>query len=181
MFASFGAPLDTAYGSMPRKKNNYKTINTDLKRKNQRSNKYFNEDNSLKSDDQVSIPIPMDYENVVHSRYQDVKPLQPNMNNNQELIEKVVKKMEEPKKEHFGTINMETFSTDSFDCQKMLAHVANCEKCRKFLMKKLKVSPQTQQDKEREDMLNLVIYAMTGIFILFLLDAFMSLGKMLRK
>lgn len=180
-----GAPLEVAYSRNSQQQNNYRVINSDMKRKNQRSNKYFNEDMSLKSTNKysnVSVPIPMNYEQETHQPYQQVENVKPNMNNNQQLIKQVEEKLNTPKKEHFGTINMDNFkSSGEFDCQKMLDHCAKCEKCRNYLMKKLKVSPQSSQDKEREDILNLVIYAMTGIFILFLLDAFMSLGKLLRK
>ena len=48
-------------------------------------------------------------------------------------------------------------------------------------MNKMNLSPKTSEDKKREDMLDVAIYILTGVFVLFLLDSFMNLGKYLKR
>ena len=71
--------------------------------------------------------------------------------------------------------------TEESDCLKFLDHISKCEKCRNFMMKKLKLTPETPEQKNREEMLDIAIYILTGVFVLFLLDSFMSLGKFIKR
>lgn len=70
-------------------------------------------------------------------------------------------------------------NTDS-DCGHLIEHLAQCPKCRLYLEKHFggQGNAQKYMNKKREDqLLDIAIYVATGIFILFLLDIFVRLGK----
>ena len=70
-------------------------------------------------------------------------------------------------------------NTDS-DCGHLIEHLAQCPKCRLYLEKHFGGQGNAQKyiNKKREDqLLDIAIYVATGIFILFLLDIFVRLGK----
>jgi hypothetical protein len=70
-------------------------------------------------------------------------------------------------------------NTDS-DCGHLIEHLAKCPKCRLYLEKHFGGQGNAQKyiNKKREDqLLDIAIYVATGIFILFLLDIFVRLGK----
>lgn len=70
-------------------------------------------------------------------------------------------------------------NTDS-DCGHLIEHLAKCPKCRLYLEKHFGGQGNAQKyiNKKREDqLLDIAIYVVTGIFILFLLDIFVRLGK----
>lgn len=95
------------------------------------------------------------------------------------------KKLEEKIERFESTPAKEIISIDIDDeevgCLKFLDHISKCEKCREFIAKKFNLTPKTTEDKKREDMLDVAIYILTGVFVLFLLDSFMNLGKYLKR
>jgi|TARA_B100001971_G_scaffold215172_1_gene258806 hypothetical protein len=78
---------------------------------------------------------------------------------------------------------MEGFSNQTnndSDCGHLIEHLAKCPKCRLYLEKHFGGQGNAQKyiNKKREDqLLDIAIYVATGIFILFLLDIFVRLGK----
>jgi hypothetical protein len=62
-------------------------------------------------------------------------------------------------------------------CSDIVDHVKHCEVCRKSL--ELEFHEESPYDIP-EHVVNAIIYIITGIFILFLLDIFVKLGKMLK-
>jgi len=68
-------------------------------------------------------------------------------------------------------------------CSKMLFHLSKCSKCRKYVMEKFQIEKQEvsiAKKSTRDELLDIAIYIITGIFILFLLDIIVRLGKNLR-
>jgi hypothetical protein len=79
--------------------------------------------------------------------------------------------------------NIEKFSNLHYgkyhsECSSILLHLSQCEKCRKFVQSKF-APPKKIEDEEEEndEYLDLAIYIVTGIFILFILDMLMKFGK----
>ena len=76
---------------------------------------------------------------------------------------------------------MESFDNDSdSDCGHLIEHLSKCSKCKLYLEKHFGKQGSIQKyiNKKREDqLLDIAIYVATGIFILFLLDIFVRLGK----
>lgn len=62
-------------------------------------------------------------------------------------------------------------------CSDIVDHVKHCDVCRKSL--ELEFHEDSPYDIP-EHVVNAIVYIITGIFILFLLDIFVKLGKMLR-
>ena len=71
--------------------------------------------------------------------------------------------------------------SEESECLRFLNHISKCEKCRKFIIKKFNIQPENPEQKNREEMLDIAIYILTGVFVLFLLDSFMNLGKYLKR
>ena len=72
--------------------------------------------------------------------------------------------------------------TSKTSCDNFLEHIKTCKSCRAYVMEKFAVSPEkSESDKNREEMLDIAIYILTGVFVLFLLDTFMNLGRFLKK
>jgi len=66
------------------------------------------------------------------------------------------------------------------NCGHLIEHLSKCPKCRLYLEKHFGKQDNIQKyiKKKREDqLLDIAIYIATGIFILFLLDIFVRLGK----
>jgi hypothetical protein len=79
--------------------------------------------------------------------------------------------------EGFGN---QTINNNDSDCGHLIEHLAQCPKCRLYLEKHFGGQGNAQKyiNKKREDqLLDIAIYVATGIFILFLLDIFVRLGK----
>ena len=67
-------------------------------------------------------------------------------------------------------------------CDDFLEHIKTCESCRAYVTEKFSVAPEkTESEKNREEMLDIAIYILTGVFVLFLLDTFMNLGRFLKR
>lgn len=65
------------------------------------------------------------------------------------------------------------------ECSTILKHLAVCDKCRQFIQKKFVPPPKEveEEEEENDEYLDLAIYIITGVFVLFLLDMLMKFGK----
>ena len=89
-------------------------------------------------------------------------------------VEEVQIKTQEKKIEKFN--NEPTIK----DCEDFIRHLEKCRKCRMMLIKKFKLD-KNPEDYKREEYLDIVIYGLTGIFLLFLIDIILNFGKKLGK
>lgn len=101
-----------------------------------------------------------------------------------EEIEKV-KKVEEVKVEHEKSEiknKKENFNNEPSykDCEDFLRHLEKCQRCRMLLIKKFNLDKKPE-DYKREEYLDIVIYALSGVFLLFLIDIILNFGKNLNK
>lgn len=72
--------------------------------------------------------------------------------------------------------------TSKSTCDNFLEHIKTCKSCRAYVMENFaSKTVKSDSDKNREEMLDIAIYILTGVFILFLLDTFMGLGKFLKR
>ncbi len=74
-------------------------------------------------------------------------------------------------------------TTKDINCGHLLEHLAKCPKCRLYLEKHFGKQENIQkyiQRKREDQFLDIAIYIVTGIFILFLLDIFVRLGKFMK-
>ena len=79
--------------------------------------------------------------------------------------------------------SFEDQTTKDINCGHLLEHLAKCPKCRLYLEKHFGKQDNAEEylRKKREDQfLDIAIYIVTGIFILFLLDIFVRLGKFMK-
>jgi len=129
-----------------------------------------------KSEPNQRVPAPLG-----DSRYTTYKRVENFSNNLEEDVlkgieDKIDTEYNKPEKQY---ITME--EDEDVECGRFLEHIAKCKKCREFIIKKFNLTPKTSADKNREDMLDIAIYILTGVFVLFLLDSFMSLGKYIKR
>jgi len=68
-------------------------------------------------------------------------------------------------------------NVSSSDCDSAMKHIMSCPTC----MKKLEAMFSTKKSSFESDMLDVVIYSLTGFFVLFILHSFINLGKFLVK
>lgn len=80
-------------------------------------------------------------------------------------------------------IDEEFDNKDAQNCNKFLYHLSICEKCREFAKKKfhnpnniIKIS----RKKTSDEILDIALFIISGIFLLFLLDIFIKLGKYIK-
>ena len=69
------------------------------------------------------------------------------------------------------------------ECSSILTHLSKCEKCRNFVRQKFapqKPQQEVEEEQKDDEYLDLAIYIVTGIFILFVLDMLLKFGKRLR-
>lgn len=70
--------------------------------------------------------------------------------------------------------NFENGVTDgSIDCASFIKHISKCKKCRAEMQRKFGGSTH-------DDMMDIAIYALTGVFVLILIEVFVNIGKRLR-
>ncbi len=64
------------------------------------------------------------------------------------------------------------------ECSSILTHLSHCEKCRNFVQQKFCSSQQEEEYNEdaSDEYLDLAIYIVTGIFILFMIDILVKFG-----
>ena len=93
----------------------------------------------------------------------------------------IIDKVENEKIEKFT--NEASYGKYQSECSNILTHLSICEKCRNFVRQKFapqKPPEEVEEEKKDEEYLDLAIYIVTGIFILFVLDMLMKFGKRLR-
>lgn len=80
--------------------------------------------------------------------------------------------------------NIERFSNAAVygkyfsECSSILQHLSKCVKCRQFVQQKFVPEKNHEEEEDEDDeYLDLAIYIVTGIFILFILDMLMKFGK----
>lgn len=133
--------------------------------------------NTQKSEPSKNIPLP-----IGDNRYTTYKKVE-NFSNSLEsdtvkaIEDKIDREYNNPEKQYITMMTKE----EDIECANFLNHIAKCEKCREFIIKKFNLTPKTSADKNREEMLDIAIYILTGVFVLFLLDSFMSLGKYIKR
>ena len=69
-------------------------------------------------------------------------------------------------------------------CNRFLYHLSICNSCREFIRKKFGVRRkivQIARKNSKDEILDIALYIITGIFMLFLLDLFLKLGKYLGR
>jgi len=103
-----------------------------------------------------------------------------NLDDMSKLIEKKYneKKENEGQKKNEG--QKENFENEIKQCENFLEHLEKCSRCRQFLIKKFKLD-KNPEDMKREQYLDLAIFTLSGVFILFLLDIVLNFGKNLNK
>ena len=77
-------------------------------------------------------------------------------------------------------VKKENFENEIKQCEDFIEHLASCSRCRQFLIKKLKLDKKPD-DIKREQYLDLAIFSLSGVFLLFLLDMVLNLGKSLNN
>jgi len=97
---------------------------------------------------------------------------------NKKIVKKNKKIKEKVNKEK---VNKENFSNVTFkECEDFLKHLEKCSRCRMILIKKFNLL-QDPNEYKREQYLDIIIYALSGIFLLFLLDIVLNFGKKINK
>jgi hypothetical protein len=112
-----------------------------------------------------------------YSNLEDMSKLIEKKYNNKKSEEKIKKNIKKniKKKENFTTGQNEIEQ-----CEKFIEHLSKCSRCRQFLIKKLNLD-KNPDDIKREQYLDLAIFTLSGIFVLFLLDIVLNFGKSLNK
>lgn len=106
-----------------------------------------------------------------------------NLDDMSRLIEKKYNKKKTEQKENKTTEvpkHKENFKNEIEQCENFLEHLSKCSRCRQFLIKKFKLD-KNPEDIKREQYLDLAIFTLSGVFILFLLDIVLNFGKSLNK
>ena len=166
------ASLDEIYDTktLQVKKNNYNEIMRNLTEKNSRDKRMTSE----------NMGEPQGMSRSDYTTYSKVEnftdEIEPSYENELEQLTKSIDKKYNKEPQHIIVKEDE-----ESECLRFLSHVSKCEKCRNFIIKKFNIQPESPEQKNREEMLDIAIYILTGVFVLFLLDSFMNLGKYLKK
>lgn len=70
---------------------------------------------------------------------------------------------------------IETFSNAVITCHDIESHFNNCTRCQKHVKSRF-----CQLDDSKKKIIDIVIFILLGILLLFILDIFVRLGKMLK-
>lgn len=103
-----------------------------------------------------------------------------NIENMSKYIEKKYNEKKEGKKENKKIKKKENFKNEIEECEEFIKHLSKCSRCRQLLIKKLNLN-RNPEDIKREQYLDLVIFTLSGVFVLFLLDMVLNFGKNLNK
>lgn len=141
-------------------------------------------------DNKLSSNLDNDYDQIVENIL-GVKPTQlynlttkesvSDYSNINEIKEKKVEKKIKKKVENVVKVKKEHFDDISIkECEDFLNHLEKCQRCRMFLIKKFNLDKKPD-DIKREQYLDIIIFALSGVFVLFLLDIVLNFGKNLNK
>lgn len=162
-------------------------INKNKKQENKKQENKNKESNIEKTNKNYTrkIIVP-EFTNKISSDYYDYNQEQKNIDLND--IEKTSKYIQnkydnknQKKIEKIG--NKENFNNKEptlKECEDFLIHLEKCSHCRMFLIKKFNLDKKPE-DIKREKYLDIVIFALSGIFMLFLVDIILDFGKKLKK
>ena len=163
MFGQSYANLEDVYNpvTLKRQENKYKKIVSDISSFNRRSGQRDYSYSTRRS------PMKESFTNKV-AKVDNVD------NMNLDDLEKMIDSYSRPSKKVIPSSNS--------SCDDFLEHIKTCKSCRAYVTEKFAVTPEkSESDKNREEMLDIAIYILTGVFVLFLLDSFMNLGRFLKK
>ena len=80
--------------------------------------------------------------------------------------------------EKFTNMDMSADNKYAGDCSSILKHLSGCEKCRAYFQQKFVPHEEPEPEMEENDeYLDLAIYIVTGIFILFALDILIKFNR----
>lgn len=169
------------YASLDEIYNDNNKMQQQINEQQQRQNSYDNIIKDLiysqKEDSYSNIPEPISTSNNF-TTYQKVQNTSNKISPKKSAakLEKRIENFEDSYKSKKIAIDI-----DNIPCDNMLEHILKCDKCRNIIIEEFQLNNKTIEDKKREDMLDVAIYVLTGVFVLFLLDSFMNLGKYLKK
>jgi len=132
-------------------------------------------------DTRISSNLDNDYNEIVKNIL-GVSPSNKYNLTKKEQPKDFTNKVEEVKVEEKVEKKIENFKNEPTikDCEDFIKHLEKCRKCRMMLIKKFKLD-KNPEDYKREEYLDIVIYGLTGIFLLFLIDIILNFGKKLGK
>lgn len=113
--------------------------------------------------------------NITNQNYYDEKPDEKFLYSKYPTPKKKTNKIKEIKVQEDVKENYENY-VDT-ECDNFLEHILTCEKCKEYILQKYNMKDNSINN---DDMLDVAIYILTGIFVLFILDSFISLGKFLK-
>jgi len=165
----FGAPLSIAYDENLIRKHDdgVKGIINKIIETQQRDKKYFIQKEQERKKNFSRYPTIQDYSynNEVEKQlaYQDRQ------------AEKDQQRKLKSRRENFS------MASDN-SCQSFIEHARSCPGCAKKILDML----QSDEDKkmrykQNNDSLDIIIYTLSGVFLLFLMNTFIKLGKSLKK
>lgn len=163
MFNTSYASLEEVYNPILLKKqqNKYNKIVSDISSFNKRSGR-------------KDYSMTTRYEPKKESFTNNIAKIDNVDNMNLDDLEKMIDSYSKPGKK--------VIPSSRLSCDNFLEHIKTCKSCRAYVMEKFSISPEkTESEKNREEMLDIAIYILTGVFVLFLLDTFLNLGKFLKK
>ena len=146
------------------RQNNYDVVIKNLIEQNKRQGYIENDEHK-----------PAGINRTKFTTYQKVE----NYTNELDELEKLIDKKYNKPSEKTEEIKFEM--KEENNCLKILDHISKCEKCRKFIIEKFEIKSEDPKEKSKEEMLDIVIYILSGVFVLYLLDSFLSLGKLLKN
>jgi hypothetical protein len=127
-------------------------------------------------------PEPDRFKSQVQS-YEQTNDNYFNLNSEDELIrkieQKIIKKEQKNETQKNGKNKQmkENFTDLDSDCEDIIRHCLKCKNCRKKLIEAFKIN---NEQNKTDELLDIVIYALTGVFVLFLLDFFIKIGKIVK-
>ena len=165
-----GAPLEIAYEeNLVRKhQDSVDGIINKIIKTQQRDREFFIKKEQKRQQEFSRFPEVKDYtyNNSVeaHLKYQDERAEKENR-------EKIAGK------ENFNSKPM----TD-MNCEEIIKHALGCPSCKQMLIEQFqKDDSLTLKSKQNNDSLDIIIYTLSGIFLLFLMNTFIKLGRSLKK
>ena len=165
------ASLDEIYDTktLQVRKNNYNEVMKNLTQKNKRDQQMASE----------HIGEPRAASRSKYTTYSKVENFTNEEPNYTSELDQLTKSIDTKYNKQSDTIRVKP--DEESECIRFLDHISKCEKCRNFIIKKFNIQPENPEQKNREEMLDIAIYILTGVFVLFLLDSFMNLGKYLKR
>ncbi len=147
--------------------------------KSQLTNKYQDITNNIVNYNQTSIP----------SEY-SANQSKDNIENFYDIDQENLNNLDNDSDSESDSDDEESYKDEPFDnmdrdyCNKFLYHLSICSRCREFVKKRFgsgKKIIEMPRKSNQDEFLDIALYIITGIFMLFLLDIFLKLGKYLGR